>query len=87
MPVEAAAVAADRARALSLLLGSRKTVRSVRMVATDLDWDRGKGPVVEGPMQELLMLCAGRQARVEPARVGGLSRACWRSSTRACWKD
>jgi uncharacterized protein (TIGR03083 family) len=61
MPPEAAAVAADRVRTLALLMGTRRIVKSVRMVATDVDWDRGKGPLVEGPMHELLMLCAGRQ--------------------------
>lgn len=58
--VDAAVVAADRCRTLSLLMGSRKVVKSVRMVATDVGWTRGRGPIVEGPMQELLMLCAGR---------------------------
>ena len=43
-------------------MGTRRVVKSVRMVATDVDWARGQGPVVEGPMQELLMLCAGREA-------------------------
>ena len=62
MDPEAAAVAADRVRLLSPLMGTRRLVRTVRMVATDIDWDRGKGRVVEGPMQELLMLCAGRPA-------------------------
>jgi uncharacterized protein (TIGR03083 family) len=57
---EAAAVAADRSRLLAPLVGSTRIVRSVRMVATDLDWSRGRGPVVEGAMLELLMLCAGR---------------------------
>lgn len=60
MAPDAARVAADRVRLLSPLMGSRKLVRSTRMVATDIDWERGKGPTVEGPMQELLMLCAGR---------------------------
>jgi hypothetical protein len=63
MAPDAAARAADRCRTLSFLMGSRKVVRSVRMVATDIDWVRGSGPTVEGPMQELLMVCAGR-ARV-----------------------
>jgi uncharacterized protein (TIGR03083 family) len=63
VPPAAAAAAADRARSAtaSRVLGSHHLVRSVRMVATDADWDRGRGPVVEGPMLELLMLCAGRQ--------------------------
>ncbi len=62
MPPDAAAVAADRTRLLAPLMGSRRVVRSVRMVATDVDWERGRGPVVEAPMQELLMLCSGRAA-------------------------
>ncbi|QIK74270.1 maleylpyruvate isomerase family mycothiol-dependent enzyme [Nocardioides piscis] len=65
----AAAVAADRARTLAFLNGSREVVRSTRMVATDLDWVRGRGPTIEGPMQELLMVCMGR-ARVAQDLVG-----------------
>jgi len=61
MDPTAAAVAADRVRLLAPLMGTRRVVKSVRMVATDVDWARGQGPVVEGPMQELLMLCAGRE--------------------------
>ena len=56
----AAAVAAERCRLLSGLMGSRRVVKSVRMVASDVDWDRGRGPILTGPMQELLMVCAGR---------------------------
>lgn len=60
MPVDAAVVALDRVRLLAPLSGTTRLVRSVRMVATDTDWARGRGPVVEGPVQELLMACAGR---------------------------
>lgn len=60
MPPEAAAVAADRARLLGLAMGWR-AARGLRLVATDTDWARGRGPVVEGPMAELLMLCTGRE--------------------------
>lgn len=63
MHPEAAAVAADRARTLAFLSGSRKVVKGTRMVATDIDWTRGSGPTIAGPMQELLMVCMGR-ARV-----------------------
>lgn len=63
MDPEAAAVAADRARTLAFLSGTRKLVKSSRMVATDVDWVRGRGPTITGPMQELLMVCMGR-ARV-----------------------
>lgn len=64
MPVAAAAVAADRARQLAWLFGSSKLLKEHRLVATDHDWARGKGPVIEAPMAELLMLSAGRLGRV-----------------------
>lgn len=59
MPPAAAGVAADRARLHAAMMGWR-SARKVRLVATDLDWARGKGPAVEAPMQELLMLSTGR---------------------------
>lgn len=59
-PTETILLAADRVRRLALFLGSRRIIRSVRMVATDADWVRGEGPTLEAPMQELLMVCAGR---------------------------
>lgn len=61
MPPEAAVVAADRVRFHAALMGWH-AARKVRLVATDVDWVRGRGPTVEGPVQELLMLCTGRAA-------------------------
>lgn len=61
MPPDAAAVAADRLRRLSFLMGTRRLLRSVRLVATDVEWTRGAGPTISGPMQELLMICSGRE--------------------------
>lgn len=58
MPVEAARVAADRARLHAAMMGWR--TGKVRLVATDTDWARGRGPEVRGPMQELLLVCTGR---------------------------
>lgn len=59
-PVDTILLAADRVRRMALFLGSRRIIGSVRMVATDADWVRGDGPTIEAPMQELLMVCAGR---------------------------
>ena len=62
MPPEAAAVAAQRAWTLAPLLGSgARAARRFRMVATDSDWSAGRGPTVEGPTGELLMLVTGRE--------------------------
>ncbi len=36
-------------------------VRSVRVVATDLDWSSGRGPEARGPAEAVLMCLAGRR--------------------------
>ena len=72
MPVEAAALAADRARLLAGLMGSRRLVRSVTMQATDVPWRRGLGPVIEGPIEELLLLSTGRDADRGAIRGAGV---------------
>jgi uncharacterized protein (TIGR03083 family) len=41
-------------------IGAWRRVRGLTLVATDLDWTAGKGPVVEGPAESLLMAIAGR---------------------------
>jgi uncharacterized protein (TIGR03083 family) len=38
--------------------------RGLRLVATDLDWTRGRGPLVTGPAEALLLAMAGRAAAV-----------------------
>lgn len=69
MPPEAAAVAADRARLLRM---AGRRLNDLRLVATDTDWARGRGEVVEGPMEELLLLCTGREPRRERLAGSGL---------------
>jgi uncharacterized protein (TIGR03083 family) len=46
----------------ALALPSRRQVRGLRLVATDLDWSRGEGPEVRGPGEALLLAIAGRPA-------------------------
>lgn len=60
MAPEAAVVAADRVRWLAPLMGTGRLLRSVRLVATDIEWSHGKGPTITGPIQELLMIASGR---------------------------
>lgn len=45
-------------------IGASKRIRGLRLVATDLDWAAGTGPVVEGPAESLLMAVAGRPGAV-----------------------
>lgn len=72
MPVEAVPVAGRRARLLAGVLGTGR-VRRLRLVATDVDWALGprRGPSVEGPAEELLLLLCGRPAEVSPNPVAG----------------
>lgn len=60
MPPATVLVVIDRTRKLASLMGGSALVRSVRMVATDADWAAGKGPVLRGPIGELLMVTCGR---------------------------
>ncbi|MGH3381731.1 MAG: maleylpyruvate isomerase family mycothiol-dependent enzyme [Actinoallomurus sp.] len=41
------------------------TIRSLRLVATDIDWTTGKGPEVRGRAEALLLAVAGRAAVVD----------------------
>jgi uncharacterized protein (TIGR03083 family) len=40
-------------------------IRGLRLVATDIDWSTGSGPIVEGPAEPLLMAMAGRSNAVD----------------------
>lgn len=64
MPVEAAAAAADRVLAQRgpVRLGARP--RGVRLVATDIGWSYGDGPVQQASIQSHLLAETGR--RVAP---------------------
>jgi len=46
-------------------IGAFWRVRGLRLVATDLDWAAGSGPVVAGPAEPLLMAMAGRADAVD----------------------
>lgn len=67
MPTDAAAFVADRAHRFAFFFGTTSTLRGLRLVATDTDWERGRGDLVEAPMQDLLMLVTGRASRVGSA--------------------
>jgi hypothetical protein len=44
---------------------ARSRIRGLRLVATDLDWSTGDGPIVEGAAEPLLMAIAGRSTTDE----------------------
>jgi len=54
-------------------LPSRRNVRGLRLVATDLDWSHGTGPEVTGPGEALLMAAAGRTEALDELSGDGLA--------------
>ena len=53
-------------------LGAGRRIRGLRLRATDLDWEHGRGPEVVGPGEALLMGMSGRPAAL--ADLGGPGR-------------
>lgn len=47
------------------MFNPKKTVRGLRLVASDAGWSGGDGPAVEGPGEAIVMAAAGRRAAVE----------------------
>ena len=48
------------------------TARGLKVIATDVDWRFGRGKVVEGPAQAVLMAVAGRSATLDDLHGSGL---------------
>jgi uncharacterized protein (TIGR03083 family) len=59
IPQQRLRVVLDYALTAPAVRGARRA-RSVRLVATDLDWTHGSGPEVKGPGEALLMAMAAR---------------------------
>jgi uncharacterized protein (TIGR03083 family) len=55
-------------------LPSRKKVRGLRLVATDVDWATGDGLEVNGPGEALLLAIAGRRAAFDDLTGPGVDR-------------
>jgi uncharacterized protein (TIGR03083 family) len=60
-PADAAAAVADSYSSTNLVMGAKKRIAGVKLVATDTDWSHGDGPEASGPMMALLMVIAGRK--------------------------
>ncbi|GAB3272008.1 maleylpyruvate isomerase family mycothiol-dependent enzyme [Sinomonas notoginsengisoli] len=62
MPVDAAAACADQVWRVAFPFNARRRLAGFGLRATDVDWQSGNGPAVEGPMEALLLLLTGRRA-------------------------
>src|SRR4051794_33913439 len=64
-PTDAVTRTTDFYAGSNLLIGGKRRVAGLMLRATDTNWVRGSGPVVEGPAMALLMATAGRRAALE----------------------
>jgi uncharacterized protein (TIGR03083 family) len=63
---EAARVAvADNYVKTNLLIGSKRRIAGLRLVATDAAWTHGDGPEVTGPLTSLIVAMSGRKGAVD----------------------
>jgi uncharacterized protein (TIGR03083 family) len=62
MPVDVAAVAADRVWRSPRMFHARRRFAEYRFVATDTEWSAGRGREVTGPISAILLLLTGRPA-------------------------
>lgn len=54
------------------VMGNKKRIAGVRLVATDTDWSHGEGPEVRGPTEALLMATCGRRVALDDLEGPGL---------------
>jgi uncharacterized protein (TIGR03083 family) len=74
MPADAAAVAAQRIATMGYWWFARRRLRGLRLEATDVDWSFGAGEPVQGPIAVLLLVLAGRRARLDELDGPGAAR-------------
>ncbi|MEY2470465.1 MAG: hypothetical protein QOF21_3163 [Actinomycetota bacterium] len=72
-PPDATAAVADSYKGSNLVIGAKKRIAGLKLVATDTDWTHGDGPEVRGPMIALLMVMAGREAALSDLSGDGVA--------------
>ncbi|MEA2498118.1 MAG: hypothetical protein QOH26_523 [Actinomycetota bacterium] len=61
-PEETLVTVANILKGYGYPVNGKKRIRGLRLQATDVDWSTGEGPLVEGPLEALVMVIAGRKA-------------------------
>ena len=73
VPVERVRAALDRTKNVGSILGNKKRVAGLKLVATDMDWTHGEGPEVRGAGEALLMAMCGRKAAYDDLTGEGVA--------------
>jgi uncharacterized protein (TIGR03083 family) len=61
-PMDALVEVANFFKGSNLIIGTKRRIDGLKLVATDTEWSTGAGPEVSGPMLDLLMAMTGRTA-------------------------
>lgn len=79
-PEESALVAvADSWKNSNLLIGAKRRIQGLALVATDSEWSHGNGPVVTGPLHSLILAMVGRRGSHVDLSGDGLTLLATRS--------
>jgi uncharacterized protein (TIGR03083 family) len=70
---EALVAAADSAKGTQPLLGAKKRIAGLRLVADDVAWSTGSGPEVRGPLRTLLLAMVGRPPVLDDLHGDGVA--------------
>jgi uncharacterized protein (TIGR03083 family) len=57
----------------NLLLGGKRRATGLTLTATDVDWSRGAGPEVKGPLPSIILALTGRKAGLSDVTGDGLA--------------
>jgi uncharacterized protein (TIGR03083 family) len=57
----------------NLLLGGKRRAAGLTLTATDVDWSRGAGPEVKGPLPSIILALTGRKAGLSDLTGDGLA--------------
>jgi uncharacterized protein (TIGR03083 family) len=72
-PTEAVVTAADFFKGSNLLIGSKRRIDGLTLLATDAEWSHGTGPEVAGPILSLVMAMTGRKAVLDDLSGEGVA--------------
>jgi uncharacterized protein (TIGR03083 family) len=72
-PTDALVQVADFFKGSNLIIGTKKRIAGLSLQATDVDWQHGDGPPVQGPMLDLVMAMTGRKQALDSLTGEGVA--------------
>ena len=71
-PTECAVQLANFYQGSNLLIGAKKRIGGLTLIASDAEWRHGDGPEVTGPIVSLVLAMTGRRAAIDNLSGAGL---------------